>query len=44
MVTITIWLISFYPPPHSPRIPDIIGTMPNRLTTLLIYKMVERDV
>ena len=44
MVTITIWLFSFYHLPHSPHIPDIIGTMPNRLTTLLIYKMVERDV
>ena len=42
MVAITIWLFSFYPLPHSPRIPVIIGTMPNRLATPLIYKMVER--
>ena len=42
MVAITIWLFSFYPLPHSPRIPVIIGTMPNRLVTPLIYKMVER--
>ncbi len=42
MVAITIWLFSFYPLPYSPRIPVIIGTMPNRLATPLIYKMVER--
>lgn len=42
MVAITIWLFSFYPLPYSPRIPVIIGTMPNRLVTPLIYKMVER--